>query len=129
MPGSYLLDTNIVIPFLDGERSVVDRVLRLDGIHISAITFGELIYGACHSRLEADNLKKIDRLYDLVHLLEVDRTTSEIYGKIKGDLRKTGRPIPDNDIWVAASARQHELTLATRDGHFKNVSNLDCENW
>lgn len=52
-----------------------------------------------------------------------------MYGEIKALLRQKGKPIPDNDIWMAASARQHLLTLVTRDSHFDEVDNLKREQW
>jgi tRNA(fMet)-specific endonuclease VapC len=52
-----------------------------------------------------------------------------LYGEIKSSLRQKGKPIPDNDIWIAASARQHSLTLVTRDAHFDEIDDLARERW
>ncbi len=51
------------------------------------------------------------------------------YGQIKNELRSKGKPIPENDVWIAALAIQHGLTLLSRDPHFQNVSNLVVEAW
>ena len=62
-------------------------------------------------------------------VLPVDTETARVYGIIKASLRKQGTPIPENDIWIAALAKQHDLTLSTRDGHFENVPELEIARW
>ena len=59
----------------------------------------------------------------------VRKPSEQRYGKVKNGLRKKGRPIPENDIWIAAIAFQHDLTLVSRDEHFKEVENLKLEKW
>jgi len=56
-------------------------------------------------------------------------TTAQQYGDIKNQLRAKGRPIPENDIWIAAIAMQYQLTLVARDGHFHEVDGLQVEAW
>jgi tRNA(fMet)-specific endonuclease VapC len=51
------------------------------------------------------------------------------YGVIKNALRAKGRPIPENDIWIAAIAMQYHLTLVARDGHFQEVDGLVVGQW
>jgi tRNA(fMet)-specific endonuclease VapC len=62
-------------------------------------------------------------------VLACDAETAQHYGRIRNVLLAKGRPIPENDIWIAASARQHGLTLVTRDGHFGSVEDLIVERW
>ena len=62
-------------------------------------------------------------------VLVCDPGTAWEYARIKIDLRSKGRPIPENDIWIAATARQHGLTLVTRDQHFSAVDGLKCDAW
>jgi len=59
-----------------------------------------------------------------VQVLSMDEDTAEYYAKVFGDLKKKGRPIPTNDMWVAASAMQHGLWLASKDEHFQHVEGL-----
>lgn len=56
-------------------------------------------------------------------------TKAQQYGQIKDKLRRIGRPIPENEIWIAAIAQQHDLALVTRDGHFGLVENLAVATW
>lgn len=58
-----------------------------------------------------------------------DEATARMYGEVKAALRKKGRPIPENDVWIAALARQYDLRLISRDKHFATVENLDVEAW
>jgi tRNA(fMet)-specific endonuclease VapC len=62
-------------------------------------------------------------------VLGCDTATARQYGRIKNALRARGRPIPDNDIWIAAIALQHDLTLLSRDRHFGAVAGLVVETW
>ena len=57
-------------------------------------------------------------------MLNVDQNTAQIYGKVKSELIKNDTPISENDIWIAALAIQHDLTLATNDNHFKKITTL-----
>ena len=62
-------------------------------------------------------------------ILSCDEVTGDIYGQIKVQLRTKGRPIPENDIWIAATAMQHGLTLVTRDRHFQEIDGLALATW
>jgi tRNA(fMet)-specific endonuclease VapC len=127
--GSYLLDTNIVIPFLRGEQTVIDQFDQADEILLPSIVLGELDFGARKSGRTPENLARIEELSRQVIVLNCDTDTARHYGSIKNALRLKGRPIPDNDIWIAAIARQYQLTLVTRDAHFSEVDKLRVEAW
>ena len=118
MNGRYLLDTNIVIAALSDDSDVVDHIEDADEYFVSATVLGEMLYGAYHSTNADENVHRIDSFLSKAGFLACDRITAQMYGEIKTLLRRKGRPIPDNDIWIAASARQHLLTLVTRDVHF-----------
>jgi tRNA(fMet)-specific endonuclease VapC len=127
--GSYLLDTNIVIAFFSGEPAVIDQFAQADEILLSSIVLGELAFGARKSSRASENLARIEDLSQQVVVLNCDSDTARQYGIIKHALRLKGRPIPDNDIWIAAIARQYQLTLITRDAHFTEVDDLLSETW
>jgi tRNA(fMet)-specific endonuclease VapC len=90
---------------------------------------GELYYGAFRSGRIQENLAVIDALAQEVTVLPVDESTARLFGAIHQELRAKGKPIPENDIWIAAAAKQYDLTLVTRDGHFAEVSGLTVEHW
>ncbi|PYR99758.1 MAG: VapC toxin family PIN domain ribonuclease [Acidobacteria bacterium] len=129
MKDGYLLDTNIVIALFAGEGSVVNRFSKVNFAALSAIVYGELLQGALYSSRIAQNVSRLDVLRQSVPLLSCDEGTAAAYADIGVQLRRQGRPIPDNDVWIAATARQHSLTLVTRDRHFSHVSGIRTEKW
>ena len=90
---------------------------------------GELHYGARKSAQTEKNLERLEALASEAAILPCDAETSCWYGIVQDSLRRVGKPIPENDIWIAAIALQHGLTLATRDNHFQAVENLKVEMW
>jgi len=83
---------------------------------------GELFYGAEYSGKRAHNLKRVEELYATSAILDSDVETTRHYGRIKAQLREKGKPIPNNDVWIAAIALQYDLTVVTRDKHFDHLS-------
>ncbi len=128
MPGRVVVDTNIVIAFFAGEAAVCEHFRHVK-IAVPSIVVGELHYGARKSAHSAANLAKIDEFTASVAIVNCDAQTARNYGEIKDRLRLKGRPIPDNDIWIAAVARQLRLPLASRDEHFKEVPGLTLSAW
>ncbi len=98
-------------------------------VFVSSTALGELYYGARKSAHATANLARIEQFAAAVEVLSIDALTAQLYGQIRDRLRLKGRPIPENDIWIAATAIQHSLPLATRDDHFKEVDALAIENW
>ncbi len=126
----YLLDTNIVIGLFANELSITEKIKSLSGsVFIPSIVIGELFYGAEQSTRKEENKKKIEELAEASLVLECDTDTARFYGKVKSHLKIKGTPIPENDIWIAALAEQHKLTLATRDKHFAHVETITVESW
>jgi tRNA(fMet)-specific endonuclease VapC len=62
-------------------------------------------------------------------VLGVDATVARRYGEIRGALRRIGRPIPENDVWIAATALRYDLMLVSRDSRFEHVADLELERW
>jgi tRNA(fMet)-specific endonuclease VapC len=129
MTGKVLLDTNIVIALFADEASVKQQLAIVGEIFIPSIVLGELYYGARKSARAEQNIARIDEFAAGNTVLLCDTTTARQYGVIKAQLRVKGKPIPENDIWIAAIAEQHQLTLVTRDSHFQHVDGLVIEQW
>jgi len=129
MNGDYLLDTNIVIGLFAQEQTILDHIADATQVFLSCIALGELYYGALKSGKPVQNMKRIDEFATGITILDCDARTAAEYGKIKLSLKQVGRPIPENDIWIAAIARQYHLILATRDTHFKDITGFHSENW
>lgn len=125
-----LLDTNIVIGLFANESSIKEKIKSFSGnIFIPIIVLGELFYGAEQSTRKDYNRRKIEELAEASLVLECNAGTARFYGKIKNQLKIKGTPIPENDIWIAALADQHQLILVTRDKHFNNVETISIEAW
>ncbi len=129
MTGKVLLDTNIVIALFADEASVKQQLAIVGEIFIPSIVLGELYYSARKSARAEQNIARIDEFAAGNTVLLCDTTTARQYGVIKAQLRVKGKPIPENDIWIAAIAEQHQLTLVTRDSHFQHVDVLGIEQW
>ena len=127
--GRFLLDTNIVIALFAREAAVQQRLAEASEVFVPSIVLGELYYGARKSTRVIENLARIDEFVASSTVLLCDRATAQQYGDIKNKLRAKGRPIPENDIWIAAIAMQYQLTLVARDGHFHEVDGLQIEAW
>lgn len=129
MSGSVLLDTNIVIGLFAHDQAVLARLSKIDHIFIPSIVLGELYFGAYKSAHPEGNVHRIEELVAASAVLACDATTAVYYGRIKKALRDRGRPLPENDIWIAALAQQYRLTVISRDQHFKEIENLPVEAW
>jgi len=129
MNGRYLLDTSVIIALFAGDESVTQEIEKAAEIFIPCIAVGELYYGARKSAKSEESLATIEQFVGDNVVLECDVETARHYGEIKNALRVKGRPIPENDIWIAAIALQHDLTLAARDVHFSQIVDLKMSTW
>jgi tRNA(fMet)-specific endonuclease VapC len=130
MTGSrFALDTNIVSALLKGESAIADHIDAAESVFVPIIVVGELYYGAAFSSQVAKNTEDIKKITSHYPVLSLDEDTTKTYGSIKAGLRKKGKPIPENDIWIAAIAIQNDLGLVTRDNHFKEIDGLPLIEW
>ena len=126
-PGAFL-DTSIAISLLRSDPVAEGRRADADEVSVNVAAVGELYLGA---ELSADpgERRKIDELLDSLTLVVDDVETARTYARLRTDLRRRGTPIPDNGLWIAATAVRHGLTLATRDRHFEAVPGLTIDRW
>jgi tRNA(fMet)-specific endonuclease VapC len=129
MSGKYLLDTNIIIAILAGEPQAKGNLVEAEQIFLPSIAIGELYYGARKSGKPDQNLQRIDRFVANNVVFGCNADTAWHYGDVKNKLRLKGRPVPENDVWIAAVAIQQDLTLVTRDKHFNEIDNLKTARW
>ena len=129
MSGKFLIDTNIVISLFAGDSTVQRQIRIAKEVFLPSVVLGELYFGAYKSGRVKKNLEKIDEFAVSNSVIVCDTDTAKEYGDIKNALRIKGRPIPENDIWIAAIARQYGLVLATRDPHFNEIDNLTAVRW
>ena len=121
-----LIDTNAYAAFKRNDPVALEVFRSSEHIGINMVVLGELYSGFKGGSREAMNRKELAQFLDSprVGAILIDEETAEFYAKIYWDLKKKGKPVPSNDIWVAASAMQHGLALFTYDDHFKSVDGL-----
>lgn len=124
MSGKIALDTDVAIKFLNGNAHIGKIILKHSDICMPAIVAGELIFGALNSNHAEQNLVRHKKLIRIARLLSVTETTAVTYGKTRLSLKKKGKPIPENDLWIAALCIEHKIPLFTNDAHFENIDHL-----
>ena len=129
MNGRFLLDTNIIIALFANDPKIHKRIADSSEIFVPCIAIGELYFGAYKSGRIKENQDLIDEFAKSNSVLPCNSETAKRYGEIKNRLKERGRPIPENDIWIAAIAQQYVLTLVSRDVHYEAVENLKVEVW
>jgi tRNA(fMet)-specific endonuclease VapC len=145
----YLLDTNHCSQIIAGDRQVIQAVLsrRSAGVAISVIVQGELRFMAENSARRTENLDRIQDFLERFDWYPVSAEISNTYASLKASLLKTFGPkdqaqrrktriqtigFDDNDLWIAATAIQHQLILVSADSDFdriQQVSTLQVESW
>jgi tRNA(fMet)-specific endonuclease VapC len=121
-----LLDTNAYTALFRAHPGVAERVRRADQVLVSTVVAGELLFGFRNgSRYEANRRDLEDFLANpYVALLPVTFVTAERFGRIATALRRKGRPLPTNDIWIAAHAMESGAELLSFDRHFEQIDGL-----
>ena len=125
----YLLDTNIISAWLKKDTIAATRIDNSPKVFIPITAIEEMYYGAQFSTKVDQNIRNISLVISHYEVLFIDEEVCKSYGLIKSSLRRKGKPIPENDIWIAAIAIKHNLILATRDQHFDEIDGLTVENW
>ncbi len=128
----YLLDTNICIYWLKGDKSIEGKALEvgLESLSISFMTLSELYFGAYKSQKVNYNLLNVERLKSTLKVLESNSLVCETFGRLKGSLFQSGHPIDDADIFIAACALVNDRILITNnEKHFRMVKDLNLDNW
>jgi tRNA(fMet)-specific endonuclease VapC len=119
------LDTNQAIAVLNGAGDAGTWIRSCGEVCLPVPVIGELRYGAMNSRHAAQNQERIEKLVSRCRILEIKSTTTFHYAGIRMQLKRAGRPIPENDLWIAALCVEHSIPLATEDGHFTFVEGMD----
>lgn len=125
----FALDTNAVSGLLAGDEALGALLAQDDRHALPIIVVGEYRFGLLRSK-ERQWLEPIfEQLIQESELLEIDNQTTEVYASIRERLRGNGRPLPENDVWIASLAVQYKLAIVTRDSHFDAVEGLVRFSW
>jgi len=122
----YCLDTVAYSHFRRGEGRITDLLDRAVWIGVPVVVLGELFAGFQGGSNRNKNLAELDEFLStpIVEALPVDREVAEIFGELFADLRRQGRPIPTNDIWIAATCARAGAMLVTWDAHFRSIARV-----
>ena len=129
---AYLIDTDIIIFALRGDKTVLAKFEENKNIpiSISMITYAELVSGAKRSRNEQKNMLKVNRIREIYPVEELNIGIMEVFSDIKTKMYTQAIRIEDMDLFIAATAIYNDLTLVTNNTkHFKNIPLLELENW
>ncbi|MCS6920095.1 MAG: PIN domain-containing protein [Fimbriimonadales bacterium] len=126
-----LLDTSVLVPVLRGQETLEARLHSLEEAYLCAPVLAELLIGALRSARPDQAVEGVHSLVSRLAqpVLACDEQTARRYAELETALRQQGTPIPPNDVWIAAVALQHDLTLATRDLHYQRIPELEVEMW
>ena len=124
----YCLDTVTYSHFKRGEERVANLLDRAEWIGVPVIVIGELCAGFAQGTRYAANIAELGAFLALpaVEVLPVDREAAEIFGGMIAELRRKGRPVPTNDIWIAATCARAGATIITWDAHFRELPGVGC---
>ena len=123
---ALLLDTNAYSKYLRGDPRILDALAGAGLVYMSVFVLGELFSGFQSGSKEKANRQILEAFIakPVVRVLDATRETADYFGLIKSSLEKAGRPIPLNDVWIAAHALETGSVLVTYDTHFAVVPGL-----
>ncbi|HQU32484.1 MAG: type II toxin-antitoxin system VapC family toxin [Planctomycetia bacterium] len=124
MNGRISLDTNIVIRLFKNDPIITKTLATVSTFCLPIPVIAELLFTARNSSRQKENLKVYNEFIDICNVLNITRETADHYSSIRLELKQKGRPIPENDLWIASICREQNLPLVTGDAHFDNINDL-----
>ena len=124
-----ILDTNALSAAADRDPAALEVVARAHRLAVPVIVLGEYQLGIAQSRHRTEYENWLREWIGTVTVLDIDDETTHHYAAIGLELKRSGKPIPANDLWIAALCRQHSLPLVSRDRHFDLVKGLERIDW
>lgn len=124
---SVLVDTNVLIRYFRGDEPFAELIESAESVVVHPVVYAEYLNGLDESKKGGKLLRRrLEEFLDAppVALVNISTTTSLYYSKIYKALKNSGRMIPQNDIWIAASAIENGYILATHDEHFSQIPML-----
>ena len=124
---SLLVDTNVLISFIEkGDEELCKVLSKYDELVLSPVILGEYRAGISETKRGRESLAALEQFLETDSVREIEMTgkTSVYYAKVFQDLKAKGKPIPTNDMWIAATALERGLELCSFDDHFSNVAML-----
>jgi tRNA(fMet)-specific endonuclease VapC len=124
-----ILDTNAISAWAEHQPAALKLIEAQAFLCLPAIVLGEFRFGLLGSRMRSAIEPHLDFLEQTTQVMNITRETAAVYATVRYELKRLGKPIPENDVWIAALARQHGLPVMSRDGHFDWVPKLRRQAW
>ncbi|MGB2625506.1 MAG: type II toxin-antitoxin system VapC family toxin [Candidatus Acidiferrum sp.] len=124
-----IVDTNALSAAADEGSAVFKIFDHAEQVALPVVVLGEYRYGIAQSRHRTTYNRWLDGLIEDCKVLDIDEGTTHHYAAINVELRRVGKPIPTNDMWIAALSRQHALPILSRDKHFDLIAGIRRLNW
>lgn len=124
-----ILDTNGLSAMADGDQRLEPILMSAPELAIPVIVLGEYRYGIAGSRIRIRYEKWLLEALSACRVLRIEEATASEYALIRAELKRVGQPIPSNDAWIAALARQHAMPVISRDEHFDLVPQVRRVAW
>lgn len=124
-----ILDTNALSAWAEGDRAIEPVLRSATEMMIPAVVLGEFEFGIRQSRHYRRYADWLHSNLGSVEVVAIDRDVAHAYGAVRLELKKAGTPIPINDTWIAAIARQRRLPVISRDVHFDAVAGIQRVSW
>ena len=119
-----ILDTNALSAWAEGRAAIKTPLRSADRLVVPSVVLGEYYFGVRQSRQRIRYEDWLARYLPLTEIATVTSATADAYADIRLELKRLGTPIPPNDTWIAALARQHALPVLSNDRHFDVVSGV-----
>ena len=119
-----ILDTNALSAWADGHAAIEAPLRAADRLVVPSVVLGEYYFGIRQSRHRSRYQEWLARYLPLIEIAAVNAATADTYADIRLELKRLGAPIPSNDAWIAALARQHGLSVLSNDRHFDVVEGV-----
>lgn len=124
---THLVDTDWIVDYLKGKedaRRLLSPLIENQSLAASIIVYGEIYEGLLNAGAVESHLRAFADILAGVPILELDVETAQVFAYQRANLRSKGQLIPDHDLWIAATALRHDLTLISSDQHFSHIPDL-----
>lgn len=122
-----ILDTLSAV--VDEQPGITEALGQAAVVAIPVIVLGEYRFGVAQSRRREQCERWLRASLPAYDVLDINEETTRSYANIRLELKMAGKPIPSNDLWIAALCRQHKMTLLSRDRHFDVVDGMRRIEW
>lgn len=124
-----ILDTNALSAVVDAQPGIAEALGREDVVAIPVIVLGEYRFGIAQARRPEQHERWLLESLPAYRVLDITADSARCYAEVRTELKIAGRPIPSNDLWIAALCRQYRMPVLSRDRHFDYVRGLRRLDW